>query len=119
MICNYTVTTGTEYYILGTYEKIDLDIAMSNSGEDSYLTSLNVTLPTDVSYVNVELVGEQCIPVACTQVSFIYLKVQYYSVLQHYTRNTTLSKVTRPEVTNYCNGSKCNLGNRLKLRIYR
>ena len=94
MFRNYTVTTGTEYYILGTYEKIDLDIEMSNSGEDSYLTSLNVTLPTDVSYVNVELVGEQCIPVACTQVSFIYLNVQCYSVLQHYMCSGALSKVT-------------------------
>ena len=97
-ICHITVTTGTEYYILGTYEKIDLDIEMSNSGEDSYLTSLNVTLPTDVSYVNVELVGEQCIPVACTQVSFIYLKA---TQSQHYTKNSARSKVTRPEVTNY------------------
>lgn len=64
------VSTGTEHYILGTDGKIDLNIEMSNSGEDSYLTSLNITLPDGVSYVNVVPTGEQCIPIACTQVGY-------------------------------------------------
>lgn len=43
-------------------------MTLENTGEDSYLTSLNMTLPDDVSYVNVVDV-DSCIPIACQQVS--------------------------------------------------
>ncbi|XP_067941540.1 integrin alpha-8-like isoform X2 [Watersipora subatra] len=62
------ISTPTEFYVLGTDDKIDMTIQLGNSGEDSYLTTLNITLPNGVSYVNLVLDEYQCLPISCQQV---------------------------------------------------
>ena len=63
------VTTPTKSYTLGTDDKIDLRVKLNNHGKDSYLTTLNVDLPDGVNYANIVLDEDQCLPIACQQVS--------------------------------------------------
>lgn len=42
---------------------IELGITVANSGEDSFQTYLNITLPEDVAFVNVKMVTDP--PVMC------------------------------------------------------
>lgn len=50
-------------YIIGSFQMIELGISVSNAGEDSFQTYVNITLPEDVAFVNVKMVTDP--PVMC------------------------------------------------------
>jgi len=78
----HAASTPSRYYLLGSEEKINLTVKLSNEGEDSYITSVNISLPQDVSYVHVVLDKDECLPISCQQVSY-----SAYSYFSYFIKN--------------------------------
>ncbi|VVC36333.1 Integrin alpha chain,Integrin domain,Integrin alpha-2,FG-GAP repeat,Integrin alpha beta-propellor [Cinara cedri] len=59
---------NSESYLLGSNEKLKVDVKVQNLGEDSFETTFDMILPTGVNYVKIERLddNEKNIPVQCS-----------------------------------------------------
>lgn len=59
-------------YLLGSGEKLFLEVLIQNEGEDAFEAVFDLTVPPGINYVNIErLDTERDIPVQCSAPSFI------------------------------------------------
>lgn len=59
---------SAESFLLGSNEKLKVDIIVQNEGEDSFESTFDMTVPPGVNYVKIERVddNENDIPVQCS-----------------------------------------------------
>jgi len=58
---------STESFLLGSNEKLKIDVTVKNEGEDSFETTFDMTVPPGVNYVKIERIdNENDIPVQCS-----------------------------------------------------
>ncbi|XP_048504880.1 integrin alpha-PS2 isoform X1 [Athalia rosae] len=60
------VTPSVEKYLLGSGDKLELEIVVQNSGEDAFEATYNLKLPTGIDYIKIERIDKTEIPVQCS-----------------------------------------------------
>lgn len=60
--------SNVETFLLGSTEKIKIDVIVQNEGEDSFETTYHMTIPQGINYVKVERMSDNDndIPVQCS-----------------------------------------------------
>lgn len=64
---------SSESFLLGSNEKLKVDVIVQNEGEDSFETTFDMTVPPGVNYVKIERLddNENDIPVQCSAPSIM------------------------------------------------
>lgn len=64
---------SSESFLLGSNEKLKVDVIVQNEGEDSFETTFDMTVPPGVNFVKIERVddNENDIPIQCSAPSIM------------------------------------------------
>ncbi|RWS01383.1 integrin alpha pat-2-like protein, partial [Dinothrombium tinctorium] len=60
-----TVTPSTDRYLIGSGERLELRINITNKGEDAYEATLYLFMPLDISFININR-SQLDLPISCT-----------------------------------------------------
>ncbi|KAI5709932.1 hypothetical protein M8J75_004281 [Diaphorina citri] len=68
-----TSVPNVNRYILGSGERMEVDVLVKNEGEDSFETSYEMGVPLGLNYVNIERYdeGDRDIPILCSAPSYL------------------------------------------------
>lgn len=67
------ISRNVNRYILGSGERMEVDVLVKNEGEDSFETSYEMGVPLGLNYVNIERYdeGDRDIPILCSAPSYL------------------------------------------------
>ena len=57
LLTNYLYSLFSDKYLIGSEDKLELSMNITNEGEDAYEAALYVHLPQHVSYIKTEMIG--------------------------------------------------------------
>lgn len=60
------VTSNVLKYLLGSGQRLELDVLVQNIGEDAFEATYNLNLPTGIDYIKVEKIETMGVPVQCS-----------------------------------------------------
>ncbi|XP_017880871.1 integrin alpha-PS2 isoform X2 [Ceratina calcarata] len=61
-----SVTSNVHKYLLGSGERLKLDVLVENRGEDAFESTYNLQLPAGIDYIKVEKIEVMGVPVQCS-----------------------------------------------------
>lgn len=96
MCAFFFVCRSVESFLLGSSEKLKVDVMVKNEGEDSFETTFDMTVPPGVNYVKIERIdNENDIPVQCSAPSAVTNNTLRCDIGNPLPRNKYVSFTTR------------------------